>query len=259
MEHSRQSGYKAVQVFISAPQRMDVVIPSLDVQRLRELTKEVKLYFHTSYLLNLAVDPAQRNGKFLQAAALRNLNDTIAYAEQVGAAGVVTHVGSTKSEIAESLAVSNVVSLIQKLCPFSVPLLLEVDPGSRGNSKIGSIENISTIIEAVSCAPVGMCLDTCHAYVRGYDLNSPLVLGHLLKNEFLTYIKLVHLNGCEPKGYLGSNLDRHSKTPLAESSHLSPSTLSIIARHCIEESIPMILERDVPEVVEQDSEFLKEL
>ena len=76
----------------------------------------------------------------------------------------------------------------------------------------GKLEQVAELVERLkACAPVGVCLDTCHVHVAGYDLVSPdgyietmMVVGDTVGFDA---VKVWHCN--DAKAAMGSKLDRH--------------------------------------------------
>jgi deoxyribonuclease-4 len=76
----------------------------------------------------------------------------------------------------------------------------------------GNQEQVAELVERLKpCAPVGVCLDTCHVHVAGYDLVSPdgyietmMVVGDTVG---FNAVKVWHCN--DAKAPMGSKLDRH--------------------------------------------------
>ncbi len=92
-----------------------------------------------------------------------------------------------------------------------VMLLLETTAGDT-NSVGGTFEDIQHILDGVGQPKrVGVCFDTCHTFVAGYDLRTPERIGatldHFDELIGLSRLKVVHLN--DAKGEFGSHWDRH--------------------------------------------------
>lgn len=172
--------------------------------------------------------------------------------EAKGYSGLVVHPGIRKEEEDLFDSVVQVVSLLNRFVS-EVPILVEVDPGAKKGTRIGSLE---TCIEIVRCTSsnVKLCYGTCHDYVRGSDINNDKVLS-LTLGKLKPYLALVHLNSTGPKSTLGSCLDRHSETTIEASQHLKPQTILKIARVCESWDIPVILEREF-ELAKQDLVYL---
>jgi deoxyribonuclease-4 len=62
-------------------------------------------------------------------------------------------------------------------------------------------------------APMGVCLDTCHTYVAGYDLVTPEGYEETIKQAAATVtlnaVRVWHMN--DAKAERGSKLDRHEQ------------------------------------------------
>jgi deoxyribonuclease-4 len=91
-------------------------------------------------------------------------------------------------------------------------LLLETTAG-QGSAVGWKFEEVGYIIERTKHKlPVGVCIDTCHIFVAGYDIRTPQAWDHTLK-EFDRAIGLKHLYAFHindsVKG-LGSRIDRHA-------------------------------------------------
>ena len=74
------------------------------------------------------------------------------------------------------------------------------------------LEQVAELVELLkACAPVGVCLDTCHTHVSGYDLVSEEgyadTMGLVEATIGSEAVKLWHCN--DAKAARGSKLDRH--------------------------------------------------
>jgi deoxyribonuclease-4 len=76
----------------------------------------------------------------------------------------------------------------------------------------GSFEQVAELVELLKkCAPVGVCLDTCHTHVSGYDMVTAEGYETTVKLAAATVgldtVKVWHCN--DAKAERGSKLDRH--------------------------------------------------
>ena len=91
-------------------------------------------------------------------------------------------------------------------------IVLETTAG-QGTSVGHRFEQIGAIIARVSGKiPIGVCIDTCHIFVAGYDIRTPDGWKKTLK-EFddrigLKYLSAMHLNDSAKE--FGSRVDRHA-------------------------------------------------
>ena len=101
----------------------------------------------------------------------------------------------------------------------------------------GSFEQVAELVELLKkCAPVGVCLDTCHTHVAGYDMVTAEGYEKTVKQAAATVgldaVKVWHCN--DAKAERGSKLDRHE--------HIGQGTMGVEAfrrllndarwRHC---------------------------
>jgi deoxyribonuclease-4 len=76
----------------------------------------------------------------------------------------------------------------------------------------GKLEQVAELVELLkACAPVGVCLDTCHTHVAGYDLVTEGGYAETMAMVEATIgfdaVKVWHCN--DAKAARGSKLDRH--------------------------------------------------
>jgi deoxyribonuclease-4 len=90
-------------------------------------------------------------------------------------------------------------------------ILIENTAGAQ-YSLGGSFEQVAELVTLLkACAPVGVCLDTCHTHVAGYDMVTDE--GYVKTMELIANtvgfeaVRVWHCN--DAKAPLGSKLDRH--------------------------------------------------
>ena len=76
----------------------------------------------------------------------------------------------------------------------------------------GSFEQVAELVERLKAvAPVGVCLDTCHTHVSGYDIVTPEGYADTITQADITFgvdaVRVWHCN--DAKAARGSKLDRH--------------------------------------------------
>jgi deoxyribonuclease-4 len=84
----------------------------------------------------------------------------------------------------------------------TVPILVENTAGS-GNTVMQDLHNYGPLWEAIGDYDVGVCLDTCHAWAAGADMEGAVDLITGLTGG----VALVHAN--DSRDPAGSNRDRH--------------------------------------------------
>ena len=147
-----------------------------------------------------------------------------------------SHVGQgTEKGIEAIAALLNAV-----LTPeMQTTVLLETMAG-KGSEIGGRFEELRAILDRVERPEkLGVCLDTCHVWDAGYDLENRLdeVLGEFDRAVGLSRLRAVHLNNS--LNPCGSRKDRHAK--LLEGK-LAPEAIARIVRHPALAGRPFILE-----------------
>jgi deoxyribonuclease-4 len=215
VERAVAAGANTFQIFSSSPRtwRAAAVKPE-DAAKMRELRAKHDVgpvAVHASYLINLCsqTESVRVNG----VAAFRG---EVERALALGAEYLVLHPGSWKGLTREEglrLAAESIEKAIDGLAwqgkDFSI--LIENTAGAEF-SLGGKLEQVAELVERLkACAPVGVCLDTCHVHVAGYDLVSQdgYIETMLLVGDTVGFdaVKVWHCN--DAKAAMGSKLDRH--------------------------------------------------
>ncbi|MGC9444260.1 MAG: deoxyribonuclease IV [Candidatus Methanospirareceae archaeon] len=163
---------------------------------------------HMPYLPNLAAPPGEVYDKSIEA-----LTAELQRCGELQIPYLVTHLGSHKGA-GEEAGLHQIVSAINtafSAVENSVMLLLENTADTK-NSMGGTFEHIRRIFDQIEQKDrIGICFDTCHAFVAGYELRTEASLEETLRHFDdvlgLEQLTLIHLN--DAKGGLGSKLDRH--------------------------------------------------
>ena len=210
-----EAGANTFQIFSSSPRawRAAAVKPA-DAKKMRELRAEFgvgPVAIHASYLINLCS----------QTEAVRE-NSVVGFRGEVeralalGAEYLVLHPGSWKGLTREEglrLAEESIERAIDGV-PWQgadFRILIENTAGAEF-SLGGKLEQVAELVETLKpCAPVGVCLDTCHVHVAGYDIVSEDGYIETMKLVEATVgfeaVKVWHCN--DAKAPFGSKLDRH--------------------------------------------------
>ena len=163
---------------------------------------------HAVYLINLASPKDELYEK--SRAALENTMDV---ARAIEADGVVFHVGSHQGAGFEAGLERVVPALREVLKRSSETTWLLIENSAGAGDTIGrSIDELAALYDALGKHErLGICLDSCHLYVSGYDITRreelDKVLGELDEKIGLDRLRMLHVN--DSKAPLGSNRDRH--------------------------------------------------
>ena len=169
------------------------------------------LVIHASYLINLASQT-----EVTREQAVRSFRGEVERALGWGAEYLVLHPGSWRGLTREEglrLAVAGIERAVNglRVADAGLRVLIENTAGAEF-SLGGSLEQVAEVVERLErCVPVGVCLDTCHLHVKGYDLvteagwaETSRVIGETV--GFGT-VRVWHCN--DAKAAMGSKLDRH--------------------------------------------------
>jgi deoxyribonuclease IV len=163
---------------------------------------------HAVYLINLA---SPDDGIYEKSVAA--LENTVDVACAIDADGVVFHVGSHQGAGLDA-GLKRVVPAMRKAlkrCSEKTWLLMENSAGAGGT--IGrSIDELTVLYEALDAHErLGICLDSCHLYVSGYEITKRKELDRVLAqvDDVIGLDRLRALHANDSKAPLGSNRDRH--------------------------------------------------
>lgn len=169
------------------------------------------LVIHASYLINLCSQTES-----VRANAVKAFRGEVERALAWGAEFLVLHPGSWKGLTRDEgllLAARGIEQALDGL-PWqdaAFRVLIENTAGAEF-SLGGSLEQVAELVERLrACAPVGVCLDTCHLHVKGYDIVTEDGWTETTKLIEATVgfeaVKVWHCN--DAKAAMGSKLDRH--------------------------------------------------
>jgi len=170
----------------------------------KEKLKIDPIYFHATYLINLADDSSI--GHLSKQSLIAEMN----VAAKIGIKGSIVHLGSyknQKSEVKSQKLIKNIQEILNKT-PKNTFFIIE----NAGNRKIGqTLEEISQIIKDLNSSRVKICLDTCHLFSNGYDFNNDKELDSFFdkldKLDLLKRLELWHVN--DSRDSFNSGHDRH--------------------------------------------------
>jgi len=212
-DEAKSLGCNTMQIFSRNPQRWrtDFLEPA-EIEEFNSRRRKLNIspvFIHIPYLINLA-SPNVR----LYEASIEAYIEDILEAQVLGVDYIVTHMGSHK-ETSEEEGLKRLIDalnrIIEKTRGSSVGVLLENTSGS--GSWLGyKFSHQKQILDGIKHSErVGLCLDTAHAYLAGYDLSTKEGLKKMLDEidglVGTDLIKLIHLN--DAKGKLGCKHDRH--------------------------------------------------
>jgi deoxyribonuclease-4 len=210
---AHEIGADSLQLFVQSPRawRFPDHDPS-DLAAFRERRQELGIgavVVHALYLVNLA----SPNDEFYEK-SVTTMSATMDTACAIEADGVIFHVGSHQGAGFEA-GVERVIPAMKEILDHASDttwLLLENSAGAGGT--IGrSLEELTQLVTACGRHDrLGVCLDSCHLWVSGYDVTDraalDTLLGELDRGIGLDRLRALHINDAQAP--LGSNRDRHA-------------------------------------------------
>jgi len=215
-DYAHEVGCECVQVFTKSPRTWKASPLNIDgVSEFQSRLAEYGIgpvFAHTSYLLNFGTED-----DVLRERSIRALGEELDRAGEVGAAGVVTHLGTSvqqepvgSARVAESL----IAAVKMRQTATDVELLLEdtAGAGTTFGGDLAVLASVTSQVQEATTYPCGICLDTCHAHAYGYDLTTidgwMVALAEIEDGGQGVVVRVVHANDAiHPRG---SRKDRHA-------------------------------------------------
>jgi deoxyribonuclease-4 len=210
-----EAGANTFQIFSSSPRmwRAAPVKPA-DAAKMRELrtTHDVgPISIHASYLINLCSQTES-----VRMSSTDAFRGEVERALALGAEFLVLHPGSWKGLTREEglrLAAQSIERAIDGIDFAGKDFRILIENTAGAEFSLGSkLEQVAELVACLEkCAPVAVCLDTCHVHVAGYDIVSPEGYADTMRLVDQTIgfdaVKVWHCN--DAKAAFGSKLDRH--------------------------------------------------
>ena len=198
---------------------------------------------HMPYLPNLSSPKKDGFEK-----SIKTLVSEVERCGQLGIPYLVTHLGSHLGT-GEEEGIKRLVFGLTKAgqTKNDVMILLENTAGQK-NSVGADFEQLAEIYNQLKPSKkFGVCFDTCHAFVSGYDLRTEKAVkdtfGKFDDTVGMENLKILHLN--DAKGEIGCNLDRHYHIGLG---NIGTKGLGAVIKTANKKKIPIILETPIDNV-----------
>jgi deoxyribonuclease-4 len=169
--------------------------------------------------------------------------DEMTRCNQLGLNLLNFHPGSHLNQISEDACLVHIAESMNRALNEVPNVCLVIENTAGQGSNLGyKFEHLARIIELIDDkSRVGVCLDTCHTFVAGYDLRTAEMFNRTF-DEFekivgFKYLKAMHLN--DAKSEFASKKDRHHS--LGEG-NLGIEFFKLLMKDERFEEIPMVLE-----------------
>ena len=229
----------------------------IDLNRFKEKLQASKIdrmaiCAHMPYLPNLSSPEDDGYEK-----SIKSMIKEVERCDKLGIPYLVTHLGSHKGS-GEENGIKRLTDALNKVARTEADVMILLENTAGQKNSVGS--DFAQLAEIFSkCKPVkkfGVCLDTCHAFVAGYDLRTKTAVQKTMK-EFddtvgITNLKILHLN--DSKGEINSNRDRHDHIGLGE---IGKEGLGEMMKIMNKNRIPIVLETPIDDT-RDDFENIKQ-
>jgi len=210
-----------VQMFASNPQSWKKPQPRHDAQELRSASTPI--YVHAPYLINV-ISPNNR----VRIPSRKILAQTLEAAEAFGAAAVIVHAGHLTDE--ESIE-DGPQRWRKAIEPLETDLQILIENTAGGDAAMARrVNDIARLWEEIGDLGPGFCLDTCHFWAAGEELDGLVDRVMAATGR----IDLVHCN--DSRDPFDSRRDRHANLGQGE---VPPELLLEVVR---EAGAPVIVE-----------------
>jgi deoxyribonuclease-4 len=213
----RDRGAEVVQFFLADPQGWAAPKPHPQADELRASDADVVI--HSRYLVNVA----STNNR-IRIPSRKLVAQDAKMAAELGAFGLVVHGGHVRRGEDPQVGIDNWRKLFERAVdsPFEVPILVENTAGGDG-ALAKDFDMLARLWDAIGEFGAGFCLDTCHAYAAGWDLDTAVEKVMAITGR----IDLVHLNNSRDE--FGSGRDRHANVVGGDGT-IDPEVLAGVAK-----------------------------
>ena len=192
-----------------------------EIDNIKNIIKNYKnIYVHASYQINIGSELILTKNDFFNIGFDILINEII-YANKINAKAIIIHMGKNVKKQYNIKHVYNnmikfVIELFNKLENLNIKtkLLFETSAGQGGEMCYDLQELVEFILvfkDQSFYKNIGICIDTCHIFQAGYNLNDNNVIKNIHKifKPIQNKISLIHLND-SVKDY-GMHIDRHEQ------------------------------------------------
>lgn len=212
IERGEERGCESIQIFNQSPRMWRPTKYGSDdfaaFKEAMDASSVEAVAIHAVYLINCA-----SKDKELRKKSLASLTHALRIGDGIGAAGVVLHPGAQKGEpLGPSIKRAAKVIAAAVEDSDSCPLLLEQTAGHKGLLGRDFDQTAELIDLAGGGKRLGLCLDSCHLFVQGYDVTDAEHLSKVVDEASekvgLDRLRCLHVN--DAAAPLGSCRDRHA-------------------------------------------------
>ena len=210
---------------------------------------------HDSYLINLGHPEADKLEKSRAA-----FIDELQRCQQLGLIYLNFHPGSHLKQLSETDCLSRIAESINLALQQTADVTAVIENTAGQGSNLGyRFEHLAQIIAEIDNKErIGVCLDTCHTFVSGYDLRGAETCEKTFADfeqiVGFKYLKGMHIN--DSKTLFSSRVDRHAPLGAGE---IGWNCFKYIMADARFDGIPLTLETTSSELWPEEIAELKRL
>jgi len=249
LESAHKLGCNALQIFSASPRMWPsaggALVPAAVAEKFRARRHELvlgPLVIHDNYLINLCSPD-----RVVRVRSIQTFHDEVVRAIALGADFLVAHPGSPVTGTDRRAALRDVAMGIRQAVRGMklghLRVLLENTSG-MGAALGWRFEELKAVLDHCGDLPMGVCVDTAHAFEAGYPIHTAQGLEQTLeaieRTVGLRNVHVLHVN--DSKTPLGSRVDRHAH--IGEG-HIGLEAFEHILRHPLLAGRGFILETPI--------------
>ncbi len=235
-EFARRIGANTFMIYLGSPRTAKrVPYQNFHIEEFKkkysEIVKVEDIVVHEPYIINPS---SVKNSKFAEEVLIKDSE----LMNKIGAKIMVIHPGTHTSFTREE-SINVLIQTMKNVINKTKNTLFCLETMAGKGTEVGTtFEEMAFIMKKVDSDRINICLDTCHIWDAGYDLNKLETIVNELKSlGILNKIKVLHIN--DSKNVLGAAKDRHENIGKG---HIGLQALKNIINHKAFKNIPMILE-----------------
>lgn len=237
---AKAMGAEVIQIFAGSPRTWRQTVYSDEkAKAFRDAAQRegFETFIHMLYLVAYGTKNEELRQKSINA-----MRDMLAVADQLGAVGVITHMGSHSGMSAEE-GTARVAKALNQTFDASEQSYLILENCAGAGSIIGDrFEELAAIYEAMGKpARVKFCLDTCHLLASGYEIRDAKSFDQVLSDfdRLLGLENLVAMHLNDSKFDINEKRDRHENIG---DGFIGKEGFKVVVNHPKLKDLPGILE-----------------
>ncbi|MBN4083456.1 deoxyribonuclease IV [Mycoplasma sp. CSL10137] len=253
VKESMNNNANTMMIYLGAPQNTKrVSVEKFNLEeyeaRFQNFIPKEDIIVHAPYIINPASLEKSSFAKEFLIEEIKRMN-------YLGLKYLVLHPGAY-TIYSEQEALDELVQTLTYVIENTSDVVICIETMSGKGTEIGTnFEQLKFLIDFVNSERLKICLDTCHMWDSGYDLQSyDEFKEELIRWDILKHVKVIHLN--DSKNEVFSHKDRHANIGRGT---IGLETLRKFVHDPDFDNIPIILETPVPEdgpIYDQEIEML---